>query len=167
MKKTQKKKAVAKKAVKKPAARKVPPQAFATKGTPRALICGMLEQGEKMLFLVRKDERGVERVEMPCAFGTISAGFTRQLAEAFGKQTNVKAIPGNLRMEGRHNVGSASKPEWVPVLVFEMTPQDWLVRPSPGSGIARCEWLTLMDAKSRQLTDNGMWLLEDTEIVEP
>jgi hypothetical protein len=135
--------------------------------TPKALICGMLERGDKMLFLVRKDGRGVERVEMPCVHGSTSTDPAGQLTEAFRKQTGIKAEMGNLRMEGRHNIGSKGKVVFVPVLVFEMSPDSPLVRPDPGKGIERCEWMTMMEAKGRQLTDNGMWLLEDTEIVEP
>lgn len=33
---------------------------------PKALACGMLEDEGRVLFLVRRDERGTERVEMPC-----------------------------------------------------------------------------------------------------
>lgn len=151
-----------KKAVKRPALRRkdVPAEA-------KALLCGMLEDGEKMLFLVRKDGKGIERVEMPCVYGYTSTDPIGQLAEAFKKQTGVKAETGKVRMEGRHNIGTDSAPVWVPVLIFEMTPDEPLVKPDPGKGIERCEWMTVMEAKSRQLTDNGMWLLEDTEIVEP
>jgi hypothetical protein len=133
----------------------------------KALICGMLERGDRMLFLIRKDAKGYERVEMPCVYGTTKADFVGQLAEAYKKQTNVKVVTGKLRIEGKHNVGTGAKPEYIPVLVFEMSPQDPLVRPDAGKGIERCEWMTVMEAKNRQLTDDGMWLLEDTEIVEP
>ena len=33
---------------------------------PSALACGLLEDGDRALFLVRIDEKGQERLEMPC-----------------------------------------------------------------------------------------------------
>lgn len=41
---------------------------------PMALICGLLECGEKILFVVRKDpESKRERYELPCVHGSLSA----------------------------------------------------------------------------------------------
>lgn len=127
---------------------------------PKALICGMLEKDGKALFLKRKGQDG-EGIEMPSVFGTLSADPLSQLAEGFRKQAGIKAEPGQIIIEGRHEYEGAH----IPCLVFSMKPlrED---EPEPGSAFSGFEWLSLEDAKMRRHSAKGKWLSEPMMRIE-
>lgn len=133
---------------------------------PKALICGMLEIGGKVLFLVKKDRAGKEVIEMPFVLGSSSADPHSQLSEAFKKQTGIGAHPVHQVMEGKHNVGTAKKPEFIPVLVFEMMPDDPRVKPDPGTGYCGFLWVKMLDAEGKTLSENAGWLLEEPVMID-
>ncbi|MFH0884637.1 MAG: hypothetical protein V1861_02925 [Candidatus Micrarchaeota archaeon] len=123
---------------------------------PKALICGMLEQGGKALFLKRKEADG-EGIEMPSVYGILSADPVSQLAEAFKKQTGIKADVGGVILESRHEYEGAH----IPCLVFKMNPlNEDLLEPEPAGAYSGFEWLALEDARLRKHAPKGRWLSE-------
>jgi hypothetical protein len=123
---------------------------------PKALVCGMLEQGEKALFLKRKDGEG-ESIEMPSVYGILSSDPVSQLAEAFKKQTGIKADVDRVILESRHEYEGAH----IPCLVFRMKPlQEGPLEPEPGGAYSGFVWLALEDAKLRKHAPKGKWLSE-------
>jgi hypothetical protein len=124
--------------------------------TPKALICGMLENGGRALFLRRKEPEG-EGIEMPCVFGSLGADPLSQLAEAFKKQTGIKAEPVQVVIEGRHEHEGTH----IPCLVFSMRPlHGGPPEPEPASAYCGFVWLSIEDAKLRRHAPKGRWLSE-------
>lgn len=133
---------------------------------PKALICGMLEIGGKVLFLAKNSKDGKEVLEMPFVMGSDTTDPHSQLAEAFKKQTGIKAHPVHQVMEGKHNVGTPKNPEHIPVLVFEMMPDEPRVKPDPGKGYTGFFWLKMIDAEGKALSENAGWLLEEPVMID-
>ncbi len=129
---------------------------YMTVERPKALICGMLELEGKALFLKRK-EAGAEGIEMPSVYGTLGADPVSQLAEAFKKQTGIKADAGQVVLESRHEYEGAH----IPCLVFRMTPIDeGGIEPEPSGVYSGFVWLALEDAKLKRHAPKGKWLSE-------
>jgi hypothetical protein len=129
---------------------------------PKALICGMLEHEGKALFLKRKELDG-ESIEMPSVFGILSADPISQLAEAFKKQTGIKADVGQVVFESRHEYEGVH----IPCLVFRMNPLDGgPPEPEPSGPYSGYEWLALEDARLRNHAPKGRWLSEPIMRVE-
>jgi hypothetical protein len=127
-----------------------------TTDRPKALICGMLEHEGKALFLKRKEAEG-EAIEMPSVFGILSADPISQLAEAFKKQTGIKADVGQVILESRHEYEGVH----IPCLVFKMNPLHvGPIEPEPAGTYSGFEWLALEDAKLRKHAPKGKWLSE-------
>jgi len=133
---------------------------------PKALLCGMLETGGNILFLKRKGKDGKEAIEMPCVLGSTSTDPMGQLSEAFKKQTGIAAHPVHIVMEGRHNIGTAKNPEYVPVIVYEMENDEPLIAPDPGKGYSGFVKMPLLKAKGARLSENASWMLEEGVMVD-
>ncbi len=126
---------------------------------PRALICGLLEKDGKALFLLRKDEDGVERIELPWIYGTIAADPVGALGEAFRKQTSVKVHAERIIYEGKEDIGEEGHPDLVPVLVFSMIAgRKPMEEPYPAAGYSGYLWLSIEEAKKRPLGKHARWL---------
>ncbi len=126
---------------------------------PRALICGLLENGGKALFLLRKDEDGKERIELPWIYGTIAADPVGAIGEAFRKQTSIKVHAGEIIYEGKEDIGEEGRPDIVPVLVFAMiADRKPMEEPYPASGYSGFLWLSMEEAKNRPLGKHARWL---------
>ena len=121
---------------------------------PKALVCGMLERDGRILFLKRKEEAG-EGIELPAVYGSLRADPLSQLAEAFKKQTGIKAEVGPMAIESRHEHEGAH----IPCLVFLMK-QLRDGEPDPATVYSGFEWLTLEDARMRRHANKGRWLSE-------
>jgi len=125
------------------------------KHAPKALICGILEEGDRMLFLKRKNEEGQEELELPHIFAGASADFVSQLTEAFRKQTDVKAEMGPLMAEGEYPL---SEGKTIPAMAFGMIAERKDVAPAPE--FTGHEWLGLESAKKRRLSMALSWMKE-------
>ncbi len=124
---------------------------------PKALVCGMLEDKGRVLFLTFKDRHGIERLELPCVYSYPSSDPVSQLTEAFLKQSGIDAEVGEIVLEARHNAGSRRRKRWVPCYVFEVKAKDR--KADPGGGYAGFRWLSLKDAKKEKLGRKAEWLL--------
>ncbi len=126
---------------------------------PRALVCGLLEKDGKGLFLTRKDQGGLERIELPWIYGTIAADPVGAIGEAFRKQTSVKVHAERIIYEGKEDIGDEGMPDIVPVLVFSMIPgRKPMEEPVPSREYSGFLWLTLDEARERPLGRHARWL---------
>lgn len=123
---------------------------------PKALACGMLEDGGRVLFLVRTDERGIERIELPCVLVPSGRSPFAEIKDAFQKLTGIDGEVHEIILEGKHNAGSRKRRLRVPCLVFRVTAKQRSARPA--AGFSGFRWLTLEDAKKQRLGRNTEWL---------
>jgi len=123
---------------------------------PKALVCGMLEDMGRVLFLKRKDKQGAEQLEMPCLL--LYAGDpVSQLTEAFREQTGIDGEVGGIVLETRHNAGSRRRKSFVPCMVFRIRAKSMKARPA--SQFSGYRWLSLEDAKKEKLGRNARWVM--------
>ena len=135
-------------------------------GTPmaKALACGMLEDGGRILFLVRKDANGIERIEMPCVLVRSGRSPHAEINEAFPRMTGIADCQVHeIIIEGRHNSGSRKRRGFVPVLAFKITARNRTARPS--DEFSGFRWLSLDDARGQRLTRNSEWLRKEIRRV--
>ncbi len=125
---------------------------------PKALACGMLEDEGRVLFLSRKDEHGIERLELPWAYARPSTDPISQLAEVFLKQAGIDAEVGEIAFETRHNAGSRRKKRWIPCYVFKITAKS--KKAEPGGGFTGYRWLSLKHAKKEKLGKKADWVMK-------
>ncbi len=123
---------------------------------PKALACGMLEDGGRVLFLVRKDEAGTERIEMPCVLVPSGRSPYAEINSEFRRQTGIDAQVHEAVMESRHNAGSRKRRSFVPVLVFKVTARERYAKPS--GEFSGFRWLSLEDAMKQRISRNLEWL---------
>lgn len=124
---------------------------------PKALVCGMLEDGGRVLFLSKKDQHGVERIELPCVYSTERGDPVSQIAQAFKMQSGISVHVGEIAFEGRHNAGSRRKKYWVQCYVFKVEAKE--KKADPGGGYTGFRWLSFKDAKEKKLGKHADWLL--------
>ncbi len=122
---------------------------------PKALVCGMLEDRGRVLFLKIKDRQGTERLEMPCLL-LYSGDPVSQLTEAFREQTGIDGEVGGMALETRHNAGSRKRKRFIPCLVFRIRAKGMKTRPAPQFSGYR--WLSLEDAKKEKPGRNAKWI---------
>ncbi|MEW6749020.1 MAG: hypothetical protein AB1295_04910 [Candidatus Micrarchaeota archaeon] len=121
------------------------------KERPKALICGMLEEDGKVLFLKR--EGGIE---LPSVFGSLGADPLSQMTEAFKKQSGIKAECGDVVIESRYELEAGLR---IPCLVFSMK-RLREGEPEPATVYSGFEWLTMDEARKRKPAPKGTWLKE-------
>ncbi len=130
----------------------------------KALACGMLEDNGRVLFLVRTDAGGAERIEMPCVLVNSGRSPFAEIKEAFPKLTGIEDCQVHeIALEGRHNAGSRKRRNFVPVLVFKITARNRTAKPS--AGFSGFKWLSLEDAKNpkTRLARSAEWLRKETK----
>ncbi len=124
---------------------------------PKALACGMLEDEGRVLFLVRRDERGMERIEMPCVLVPSGRSPFAEIKAEFARQTGIDGQVHEIVLEGRHNAGTRKRKSWVPCIVFKVTARERRAKPS--GEFSGFRWLSLDEAKKQRLGRNAEWLL--------
>ena len=135
-------------------------------GTPmiKALACGMLEDNGRILFLVKTDANGAERIEMPCVLVHSGRSPHAEIKDAFPRLTGIEDCQVHeVIIEGRHNSGSRKRRATVPVLVFKITARNRTAKPS--NGFSGFKWLSFDDAKGQRLTRNAEWLRKEIRRV--
>lgn len=123
---------------------------------PKALACGMLEDERRVLFLVRKDEQGIERIEMPCVLVFSGRNPVAELAHEFIRQTGIDGQIHEIVFESRYNTGSRKRKNWVPCLVFKVTAKN--MRAKIASEFLGFKWLGIEEAKKMKLSRMGEWM---------
>jgi hypothetical protein len=127
-------------------------------GTPmlKALACGLLEDNGRVLFLIRKDERGLERLELPCVLVQSGRSPFAEIRDGFFKMTGIDGEIHEIVLEGRYNAGSRKRRSWIPCLAFKVTAKNMRATPSPE--FFGFKWLRLEDAKKAKLSRKSDWL---------
>ena len=123
---------------------------------PAALVAGMLLDGERALFLVRKSALGAETLELPCILVYGGENPAGALVAEFARQTGVDAQVHEVIMNARHNVGTRKRKSFVPVLVFKMSAKSTSVKPAPE--FSGYKWLEEKEVDARKLAKKCGWL---------
>jgi len=123
---------------------------------PSALACGLLEDGDRALFLVRIDEKGQERLEMPCVEVMAGENPVAAIATAFRAQTGIDAQVHGIKFERRHNAGTRKRRALVPALVFELSAKSHALKLAPEFSGYR--WLEQKDLAGKRLSRKSEWL---------
>ncbi|MFH1520307.1 MAG: NUDIX hydrolase [Candidatus Micrarchaeota archaeon] len=123
---------------------------------PTALACGMLEDNGRVLFLVKKDERGIECLEMPCVLVYSGGNPLSEITEEFKRQTGIDGQVHESIKEGKQNVGSRRKKHWITVLVFRITAKNRTAKPS--NEFSGFKWLDFDNAKNQRLSRKLEWI---------
>lgn len=123
---------------------------------PVALAIGLLEDKERALFLLRKDEKGEERLEIPCVEVMAGDNPVAALAASFRAQTGIDAQVHEILFQKKHNAGTRKRRAIVPALVFKLTSKSHSVRAS--GEFSGYRWLEQKDMLGKKLTKNAEWL---------
>ncbi|MFA5929856.1 MAG: hypothetical protein WC861_03150 [Candidatus Micrarchaeia archaeon] len=123
---------------------------------PSGLAAGLLEDGERALFLVRKNVLGEELLEVPCAELMAGENPVATLVAAFRAQAGIDAEVHEILFQRTHNVGTRKRRVKVPVLVFKVTAKSHAVRPA--AGFSGYKWLSPKDMGGKKLSRKSEWL---------
>lgn len=121
----------------------------------KALACGFLEDNGRALFLLKKDEKGVERLILPCV-GVYAGDPVSQLKEAFFEQTGIDVEVKDTVFEGKWNAGTRKRRNVVPCLVFGVKTKN--AKCTPSEKFSGFKWLSVVDAKKEKLDRRLEWV---------
>jgi hypothetical protein len=85
------------------------------------LACGILEDSNRILFLIRKNKLGVEYFELPYALLVRGDNPVTVLTKTFLLQTGIDAQVHEIILEAKHNVGSRKKKKFITATAFKIT----------------------------------------------
>ncbi|VVB58358.1 Uncharacterised protein [Candidatus Anstonella stagnisolia] len=123
---------------------------------PSALVAGMLLDGNRALFLVRKNALGVETLELPCILIHGGENPASAIVSEFARQTGIDAQVHEVALNARHNAGTRKRKSFIPVLVFRMSAKSTNVKPAPEFSGYR--WLEEKEVDARKLAKSCGWL---------
>ncbi|MGV8176229.1 MAG: hypothetical protein ACP5NX_00305 [Candidatus Bilamarchaeaceae archaeon] len=126
------------------------------KREPAALACGLLKDGGRILFMLKRDAQGRGSVELPCVEIFGKEDPVLKLSVEFRRQTGIDAQVHEIIQEGRHNSGSRKRKKWVPALGFRMSAKE--ARAKPSSEFAGFAWLPMNEAEKIRASRNCEWL---------
>lgn len=116
----------------------------------------MLEDGGRVLFLVRTGRNSIEKIELPCVLVRSGRSPFAEIKQAFGELTGISDYQVHeIVLEARHNAGSRRRKSWVPVLVFKVTARDRTAKPA--DEFSGFKWLSLEDADKKRWGRNLEW----------
>ncbi|MFH1785464.1 MAG: hypothetical protein ABH842_03465 [Candidatus Micrarchaeota archaeon] len=119
------------------------------------LICGVLDDGGRVLFLIRRNQQ-FEQIELPYFETNKNSDFVSELATEFKRQTNIDGEILEIIHKTRYNSGSRKRKKWDDVLIFKVNAKNRSVR--IGSEFSGFRWLTLEDAKKQKISKKFEWL---------
>ena len=123
---------------------------------PVAIAAGLLEDGERALFLARKNALGEELLEIPCVELMAGVNPVAALAAALRAQAGIDAEVHDILFQRRHNAGTRKRRAAIPALVFKLTAKSHSVRPS--SEFSGYKWLSPSDMAGKKLSRKSEWL---------
>jgi len=123
---------------------------------PSAIAVGLLEDGERALFLVRKGALGEELFEIPCVEVFAGDNPVAALAAEFFRQAGIDAQVHEVLYQRRHNAGTRKRKAVVPALVFKLTAKSHAVKAAPE--FCGYRWLAPSDMAGRKLSRKADWL---------
>lgn len=119
---------------------------------PKALVCGVLEDEGRVLFLVLN----TEKLELPFVLVYTGMDPVNELKQAFNQQAGIECEIGDLLFEVRHNAGSRKRKKFVPCLVYRINARNRRAKPS--KEFSGFKWISLDDAKKMKLGRKSEWL---------
>ena len=123
----------------------------------KCLACGMIEDGGRVLFLKRKDDRtGIERIELPCALVVSGRSPVAEIKSEFNRQTGIDAQIHEIILESKHNAGTRRRKEWIPCLIFKFSAKKMSAKPA--DEFSGFKWMKLEDAKKEKFGRNAEWI---------
>ncbi len=123
---------------------------------PKALVCGILEDGGRILFLLKRGRHCIERLTLPCAPLFPGDNPVALLTEEFRFQTGIDAETGEMILEKRWNAGSRKRKRFVSVFIFEVSAKNRQAKPS--KEFSGFKWARLDDAKGGMLDRRIEWI---------
>jgi len=123
---------------------------------PSALACGLLEDGNRALFLARKGMDGVERIELPSVLVYSGDNPVSALSGEFKRQTGIDAQVHEVTIESRQNAGSNRRKIFIPVLVFKVTAK--AARAAPSKEFSGFLWLERRELAGKKFGRNLAWM---------
>ena len=124
---------------------------------PACLACGLLEDGGRALFLARKNQLGVETVELPCVLLYAGENQVARLTEDFRIATGIDAQVHEVLFQRSHNAGSRKRKALIPALVFRMTAKNAFAK--PGEKFSGFRWIASADLSKFKLARICSWLI--------
>ena len=125
---------------------------------PKALVCALLEDNKRFLFLVRKDRTGIEKIELPCVLVPSGRSPFAEIKALFPQVTGIDGEIGEIVLEGKHNAGSRKKKNVVPALAFKVTAKNKSAKVS--KDFSGFKWLSFEDFRKYRLGRNAERLLK-------
>ena len=123
---------------------------------PIAVAFGLLQDGERALFLTRKNSLGAEEITLPHIRILPGENTVSSLTSAFLLQTGIDGQVHEILFEKRCNSGTRKRTHWIPVLVFQVSAKSPSARPPPEySGY---KWLARDAAVKMKLAKEAQWL---------
>ena len=123
---------------------------------PKALACGVLEDGGRVLFLLKRDRNGIERIGLPCALVPSGRSPHADIKSEFERQTGIECQVLEVIFQGRYNAGSRKRRSWIPALGFKIVARNMRAKPAPEFSGFR--WLKIDDALGMRLERESEWL---------
>ena len=123
---------------------------------PVALVCGILEDCGRVLFLKRQHSLGGDALELPSLLITKADNPATSLASAFREKTGIDGQVHEVLFESKYNVGSRKRKKTIPVLCFRISAKNTSAR--HGNGFTGYAWVSLEDARRMRRSRNTEWL---------
>ncbi len=124
----------------------------------KLLVCGMLEDNKRFLFLKRKDENGIERLEFPSVIMKSGTDPASLLVLAFKEKTGIDGEISDILFEEKYNSGSRKRKVLIPCLAFRFLAKNKTAKPP--NEFSGFKWLTLDDAKKQKIARTSEWILK-------
>ena len=120
------------------------------------LACGILEDGNRILFLTRKNKLGVEYFELPHALLVKGDNPVAALTKTFLSGTGIDAQVHEIILEAKHNIGSRKRKKFIPAVAFKVTSKSNRVSLSPQFSGFR--WVPRDEVGKLKLARQAEWL---------
>ncbi len=126
------------------------------RAVPVALACGILQDGERILFLKSKDRDGTERIGLPFVMVFAGQDPVKKMTEFFLQQSGIDGHVQDVRLQARHNAGSRKNKRFIPVLGFRVDAK--VRRATPSAEYSGFVWLSMDAAIAQKLDRHSEWL---------
>lgn len=124
---------------------------------PSSMVCALLLDGKRALFLVKKRMDGTEEIELPCVAimrGEDPAGAAK--AE-LRRATGIDGHAVGTVFTGEHNCGNRKRKIWIPAIAFRIEAKN--TRATPSAEYAGVKWLEAQDAARCRISRKCEWIV--------
>jgi len=131
---------------------------------PTAIACGILMDGQRMLFLSRKTSDGIEEICLPCVEVRKGEDSVGAATVEFHRATGIDGYVSGAAFTGEHNCGTRKRKAWIPALGFKIEAKN--MKAAPSSEFSGAKWLEYDDAKKLRIAKNSIWILSASKKSE-